>query len=272
MCTAGFADGSDETSGIEARGLCCPAGHRFDRARQGYITLLSGRSRAHRSDTADMVAARRRILGSGLFAPVADAVAEALPPEATVIVDAGAGTGDYLARALAARPAAVGIGIDLSRYCARALARCHRRAVGVVADLWEPLPVRDGVADAVLSIFAPRNAAETVRLLAPGGRWILVTPNPGHLAQVREALGMLDIGEDKLGRLHRELSAAGLTVHAARTVIAPIALDSAAAADLAGMGPAGFHRTPAELAAAARALAGDGMVRAQLDVTVTIAG
>lgn len=218
-----------------------------------------------------MVAARRRVLAAGLLDPIAGAVVQALPERASLIVDAGAGTGDYLARTLQVRPEALGLGLDLSRYCARSIARCHPRAVGVVADLWEPLPVRGGVADAVLSIFAPRNAAETARILAPGGRWILVTPNPGHLAEVREPLGMLAIGEDKLGRLHRELTGAGLTVHAARPVAAPILLDAAAAADLAGMGPAGFHRTPAEIVGAAHALAGGGAVRATLDVTVTIA-
>ena len=55
----------------------------------------------------------------------------------------------------------------------------------VVADLWEPVPVADAVADAVLSVFAPRNVPETARMLAPGGSWLLVTPNPGHLRRVR---------------------------------------------------------------------------------------
>lgn len=219
-----------------------------------------------------MVASRRRILDSGMFDAVANALATAIPRDAGVVVDAGTGTGHYLAAALGAAPAALGVGIDLSKYCARAAAKAHPRALAVVADLWEPLPLADGVADAVLSVFAPRNAAEVARILAPGGCWLIVTPNPGHLHEVREALGMLDIGADKLVRLHDELAAAGFRVTASEPVTSTSELGATQAADLAGMGPAGFHRGPDELAAAAAALvAGSGAVAATVDVTMTVA-
>lgn len=219
-----------------------------------------------------MVAARRRIQDAGIFDPVAAAVAARVSPAADVIVDAGAGTGHYLSAALGAAPAATGIACDLSKYCARAAARAHPRALSLVADLWDAIPVASGAADAVLSVFAPRNLAETARILAPGGRWLIVTPAPGHLAQVREPLGMLAIGADKLGRLHGELEAGGLTVAETVPVTATAELDAAQLADLAGMGPAGFHRTPAELAAAAQALApGDSRVPVTVDVVLTVA-
>lgn len=218
-----------------------------------------------------MVAARRAILDSGMFDAVAGAVASRIDPRSRVVVDAGVGTGHYLAAALDAAPRALGLGIDLSKYCARSAARAHPRGLAVVADLWEPLPLRDGVADAVLSIFAPRNASETRRVLAPGGQWLLVTPNPGHLHEVREPLGMLDIGAGKLARLHDDLAAAGFTVVETSTVTATSTLASPALADLAGMGPAGFHRGPADLAAAAEALAGTSELDVTVDVTVTAA-
>ncbi|WP_349306178.1 putative RNA methyltransferase [Gordonia sp. PP30] len=261
----------DEPSATET-GLRCPRGHVFDRARQGYVSLLTGRGSGHRSDTAPMVAARRRILDSGMFDAVANALAAAIPRDGGVVVDAGTGTGHYLAAALGAAPAALGVGIDLSKYCARAAAKAHPRALAVVADLWEPLPLGDGIADAVLSVFAPRNAAEVARIVASGGCWLIVTPNPGHLHEVREALGMLDIGADKLVRLHDELAAAGFRVTASEPVTSTSELGATQAADLAGMGPAGFHRGPDELAAAAAALvAGSGAVAATVDVTMTVA-
>ncbi|MFC7416297.1 putative RNA methyltransferase [Gordonia phosphorivorans] len=257
---------------IVEQGLRCAHAHRFDRARQGYVALLSGRGNRHRSDTATMVAARRRLLGAGLFDPMARALARRIPPEAAVIVDAGAGTGHYLAAALDAAPAAVGIGLDLSKYCARAVARAHPRAIAVVADLWEPVPVADAVADAVLSVFAPRNVPETARMLAPGGSWLLVTPNPGHLHRVRADLGMLEIGADKLERLHEELTAGGLHVRHTESVTAQAPLDAGLLADLAGMGPAGFHRTDDELRHAARVLTADrATIDVGIDVTVTVA-
>ncbi|GAA3957601.1 methyltransferase domain-containing protein [Gordonia caeni] len=253
-------------------GLLCTSGHRFDRARQGYVALLSGRTRGHRSDTAPMVAARRRIQDAGIFDPVTAAVSSRLDPAADVIVDAGAGTGHYLSAALDTAPAALGIGCDLSKYCARAAARAHPRALSVVADLWDTLPIASSAADAVLSIFAPRNLAETARILAPGGRWLLVTPAPDHLAQVRESLGMLGIGADKLERLHDELADGGFAVAETVPVTATAELAAGQLADLAGMGPAGFHRTPDELAAAAQALApGDVRVPVTVDVTLTVA-
>ncbi|WP_372447375.1 putative RNA methyltransferase [Pseudonocardia parietis] len=41
----------------DGRTVHCQRGHSFDIARQGYLTLLSGRRR-HRGDTAEMVTAR----------------------------------------------------------------------------------------------------------------------------------------------------------------------------------------------------------------------
>ncbi|AVM01300.1 methyltransferase [Gordonia iterans] len=257
---------------LDGRGLVCPQRHRFDLARQGYAPLLSGRARGLRSDTAPMVAARRRVLDAGVFAAVAAELARHVDPDSSVIVDAGAGTGHYLAGALDAAPDASGIGIDLSKCCARSTARAHPRAVAVVADLWEGLPVVSRAADAVLSVFAPRNVAETARVLRPGGRWLLVTPNAGHLHQIREPLGMLSIGADKLARLHDDLAAGGFAVTAARPVTATAELSAPLLADLAGMGPAGFHRTPEELSDAAEALLGGApAARATVDITVTVA-
>lgn len=219
-----------------------------------------------------MVAARRRILDAGVFTAVTDALSAAVPASAGLIVDAGAGTGHYLAAALEAAPEACGIGIDLSKYGGRSIARAHPRARAVVCDVWSGLPIASASTDTVLSVFAPRNVADTARILAVGGRWLLVTPNPGHLEQVREPLGMLSIGSDKLARLHDDLAAGGFAVRRSVPVTADVDLSVAQLADLAGMGPAGFHRTAAELTAAAEALVGgaDG-VRATLEVTVTVA-
>lgn len=253
-------------------GLRCAAGHSFDRARQGYFSLLSGAAIKHRSDTAAMVAARRRILDDGVFAAVTGAVAAAVPTGARLIVDAGAGTGHYLAAALDAAHRACGVGLDLSKFCGRSLARSHPRALAVVCDVWSGLPIASSSTDVVLTVFAPRNVAETARILAPGGQWLLVTPNPRHLEQVRAAMGMLDIAPGKLDRLHADLADGGFAVQRSTPIVADLDLTAGQTADLAGMGPAGFHRSEAELAAAAGALAGaSGGIRVTLDVTLTVA-
>ncbi|WP_345300984.1 putative RNA methyltransferase [Gordonia humi] len=252
------------------RVLGCTTGHRFDLARQGYVSLLSGRGTAHRSDTADMVTARTRVFADGLYSPLQDAVARAcIDPAPGIVVDAAGGTGAYLAAALGGSER-IGVSLDLSKACARAAARVHPRAISVVADLWSAIPIADGVAARVLSVFAPRNPAETARVLAPGGAWVIVTPNPGHLAEIVEPMGMLRVGEGKSDRLEADLRA-DFVVEQTSVVTARRELSASRLADVAGMGPAGFHRTRDELAAAARALAGDGSVAATLDVTLTVA-
>lgn len=76
----------------------CGNGHRFDIARQGYLSLLGKRSRTDTADTADMVAARVAFLEAGHYRPIAQAVAKRCRPGA--VLEVGAGTGYYLAAAL----------------------------------------------------------------------------------------------------------------------------------------------------------------------------
>ncbi|WP_346076249.1 putative RNA methyltransferase [Gordonia cholesterolivorans] len=250
--------------------LRCAAGHSFDIARQGYVSLLTGKGSAHRSDTADMVAARNRVFEAGLYAPIVAAVAERCA-DSRVIVDAGGGPGQYLEAGLtAAGDRAVGIGVDLSKFCARSVARRHPAALSVVADLWAGLPLRDAVADTVLSVFAPRNASEIARVLGSGGRWVVVTPGTGHLAEIVAPMQMLSVGQDKTRRLAEEFGDRFGEVVEQR-VQSQVRLSESALTDIAAMGPAAFHRTPEQLAAAAADLASGGPVTATLDVTVTVA-
>lgn len=251
--------------------LGCASGHRYDLARQGYVSLLSGKGTAHRSDTPEMVAARTRVFDGGLYAPIQQAVAAAAINSTGVLVDAGGGTGAYLAASLdAGTDDRVGVSIDLSKSCARAAARAHPRAVSVVADLWASIPVQTGVASAVLSVFAPRNAAETARVLAPGGRWVIVTPNVGHLAEIVEPMGMLRVGAGKADRIDADLRT-DFDIVSTDRVTAPLDLPADRLADVAGMGPAGFHRGRDELVASATELAASGCVSTIADVTVTVA-
>ncbi len=56
----------------------CRAGHRYDLARQGYLTLLGGGRPATAGDTAEMVAAREAFLAHGHYTPVVTALTEAV--------------------------------------------------------------------------------------------------------------------------------------------------------------------------------------------------
>ncbi len=231
----------------DGRRLVCPAGHSADLARQGYVNL-SGGGRAHPGDTAGMVAARERFLAAGHYAPVAAALAglaAELVPGAGRVVDVGGGTGYHLAHVLDALPGAGGVCLDTSAPALRRAARAHPRAAAVGADVWRPLPLADGCADLVTTVFAPRGAAEVARVLRPGGTWVVVTPLPEHLEQVRAALGMLGVEERKQERLTAGL--AGFTPATGREVSVVRPLDRDALRDLVLMGPSAHHVDAAAL-------------------------
>lgn len=188
--------------------LRCAAQHTFDIARQGYASLLTGDARAASGDTAPMVEARAEFLRAGHYAPLARLLADAfsgLAPEGPLL-DAGVGTGYYLAALLDARPEAVGLGLDSSKFALRRAARAHPRAGAAACDLWRGLPVRTGSIGAVLNVFSPRNAAEFHRVLRGGGALVVARPTSRHLIEPRRELGLLSVDESKDQRLERAMS------------------------------------------------------------------
>ena len=232
-------------------GLRCTAGHAFDRARQGHVTLLPPGGTPHDGDSAAMVADRAGFLAAGHYAGITAALADAVladgPPPQTLL-DAGGGTGAHLAGVLDRVPDAVGVVLDASRYAARRAARSHPRAMAVVADSWARWPVRDAALDRVLVVFAPRNGAETARVLRPGGRLVVVTPAADHLTELIGPLGLLTVDPAKADRL-----AATLGPHLRPGAVSAhrqvLALDRAAVRTLVGMGPHARHLGAEELAA-----------------------
>lgn len=250
-----------------ARTWRCDDGHAFDVAKQGYVNLLVGH-RHPTGDTAAMLAARERVLAAGHLDVVTDALVEACRdlPDGT-LVEVGAGTAHHLVAvrlALGERPA---VATDVSVPAARRAGRADPdHTVAVVADVWQPWPLPDASAAVVLTVFAPRNAAEAARVLVPFGRLVVVTPAPDHLDELREPLGLLRIEAGKDERLHAEVDP-HLDHLDTREVRATIGVDRADAAALAAMGPAGHHLDPDDLAARAAALADTTRVTVAVHVT-----
>jgi 23S rRNA (guanine745-N1)-methyltransferase len=233
----------------------CERGHRFDIARQGYVSLTSGRGGPSTGDSAEMVMARERFLGSGHYQPLAEAIAGLAASRdggPGIVVDLAGGTGYHLARVLDALPGRLGACLDLSAPALRRAARAHARAAAIGADVWQPLPLADGAAAVVMSVFGPRNAAEIRRALAPGGGLIVATPAADHLRELRGPLGMIGIDERKTERLadaYRDYFATEVSV-----VRYQLSLDHEDVATVVAMGPSARHISAGELAARVTAL------------------
>ncbi|AXK36093.1 methyltransferase domain-containing protein [Streptomyces armeniacus] len=239
----------------------CPVGHSFDIARQGYVGLLGGGVRAASADTAVMVGAREAFLRGGHYAPLAGALAGwavSLCRPGAAVLDAGVGTGYYLAAVLEALPGAVGLGLDVSKYAVRRAARVHPRAAAATWDVWEALPVGTDSVDLLVNVFAPRNGREFRRVLRPGGVLLVVTPTSRHMAELRDAFGMLAVDGAKEERLGRTLSAFFRHVETRLREYA-VTLTPGEVADLVSMGPTHHHLREGE--AAGRAAGLDGPVR-----------
>ena len=198
LCRSGFT--------VAAGALACRNGHCFDVAREGYVNLLgTGRRRpAAGGDSPAQLRYRTEFLGAGHLNAVAAMVAAHIERSVrgpACVLDAGSGTGHYLASITATLAGPViGLGLDISKDAARQAARRWPAPAFAVADLWGEWPVHDAVTDLVVSIFAPKNFLEMARVLRCG-RWLaLAYPGPEHLIELRDRFGLLRQDEEKPAR------------------------------------------------------------------------
>jgi 23S rRNA (guanine745-N1)-methyltransferase len=185
----------------------CPRGHSFDIARSGYINLLQPQERRSRQpgDTAEAVAARRRLHDRGLNAPLLEAVAAlASLTSDDVVLDAGCGDG-YYGGSLAMTSGCEAHGIDISVPAVDAAARRYPECEWVVGNADRFLPYAERTFSRVLSITARMNASEFRRVLRDDGRLLVALPAADDLVEVRGA------GRDRVVRTV-ETFAAGFTL------------------------------------------------------------
>ena len=168
--------------------LACRNRHSFDFARAGYVNLLRPGRRfpSAGGDNSEQLKHRESFLWVGHFEPVTTTIAARVQRSGAApaagcwrVVDAGSGTGYHLVRIAAILdPPVIGPGLDIAKRAAHRAARRWPQHAFAVADLWDEWPVKDAAADLVLSIFAPKNFAETARALTPGGWFAMVYPAP----------------------------------------------------------------------------------------------
>ncbi|MBC3419140.1 putative RNA methyltransferase [Pseudomonas sp. RW3S2] len=171
-------------------GVACPAGHRFDRARQGYLNLLPVQHKNSRDpgDNQAMVEARRDFLDAGHYAPVAARLAQlAAARQPSAWLDIGCGEGYYTAQIAQALPTANGYALDISREAVKRACRRAPQLTWMVASMAR-VPMADASCNFIASVFSPLDWAEAKRLLAPGGGLMRVGPTSGHLMELRQML------------------------------------------------------------------------------------
>lgn len=271
-------DGTDLKFGdAERMTLKSESGHSYDVARQGYVTLAGGAGLRYTGDDAKMITAREEFLSGGHYAPFVEAVtgnvqdvlddANVSETASPVICEIGAGTGYYLAHTLDSIPNSRGVGIDVSVPAAKHLAKSHPRLGAVVADAWARLPLRDGSIDALTVVFAPRNAEEFARVLKPGGQVVVLTATTGHLGELREPLGIIDVERGKVERMISQAEGHLVPVGDPELVEFGMNLNQSAIAAQIGMSPSARHIHPEVLQERIAALPAEMHVTARAYVT-----
>jgi 23S rRNA (guanine745-N1)-methyltransferase len=230
----------------EAGALCCRNRHSFDLARDGYVNLLSGRRRqpSEGGDRSEQLRHRAAFLDAGHFGFVAASIAAQLREAAALpadgrwrVLDPGCGTGHHLARIAAELGSGtIGLGLDIAAAAVRLAARRWPELAFAVANVWAHWPVRDAAFDLVLSIFAPKNFAETALALRPGGWLALAYPGPDHLVELRRRYPLLRQHEDK-SRCYAENAMRLIGQPIAARLVRRASLDARTVRDLVMMGP-----------------------------------
>jgi 23S rRNA (guanine745-N1)-methyltransferase len=173
----------------EQRRFLCERGHSFDIAKSGYVNLLQPQERRskHPGDSAEAVAARRRLHDRGVTRPLLDGIRALLAAApGDFVLDAGCGDGFYLG-SLARECGFTACGIDISIPAVDAAARRYPECQWLVANADRVIPCVDQSFDKLLSITARMNAPEFRRVLKQGGLLLVAIPAPDDFSELRGA-------------------------------------------------------------------------------------
>ena len=172
------------------RAYACSNRHSFDMARQGYVNLLTVNQKhsLNPGDTREQVLSRRAFLEAGYYRPILDALTEAAKDLGVTgpILDVGCGEGYYSAR-LAAGLNAELLGFDISKEAVRCAAAKYKGPTWLTATAAH-IPLRDGAAQLVTSLFALTLPEEFARVLSEDGYYFQVLACQDHLLGLKSII------------------------------------------------------------------------------------
>lgn len=172
--------------------LICKNNHCFDKAKSGYVNLLTSNHMNSKlpGDNKLMLKARHDFLEKGYYGRLREALAEECSKHLAggILLDAGCGEGYYTVEA-DRRLASAGIshktiGIDISK---TAVEMAAKRSCGLglkidfaAASVFS-LPLADASCGVLLTVFSPYCGKEFLRVLRKNGTMIMVIPAKSHL-------------------------------------------------------------------------------------------
>ena len=246
--------------------------HTFDVSKEGYVNLLPpGRGRNSKSgDEAEMIRARTAFLETGAYDKLPDKVAALISrfvpkdsSECITVVDSGCGEGYHSIRFTKGVADITGRDVLLAAFdaskagaahAAKAAYRCGVAPKGGIGEDFDgkalasfmtgnifSLPLKEGCADAVVSMFAPLAWEEMSRILKEDGIVVVTASGKDHLSEMREVIYKEVIKKESsptVGEGFEEVYRTGvkykITLGSGRDIM-----------NLFGMTPF-CHRTPAE--------------------------
>ena len=175
------------------KSLKCENNHCFDRAKSGYINLLSGKGKNH-GDPKEMVLSRKNFLDKGYYLPLAERVSGICyenTPENAVILDCGCGEcyytekiySEFVKKGKNASFAGIDVSKDAVNYGSKRFPACELAVASVYA-----MPAADKSCDAVINIFSPLAREEYLRVLKDNGILIMAIGGENHLWSLKKAV------------------------------------------------------------------------------------
>ena len=165
----------------------CNKGHRFDKAKQGYINLLQSqvsKTKQH-GDEKEMVRARQEFLDGAYYSCFKDALSDLVELKpGSLVFDAGCGEGYYAQEFLSKHTV---FGIDISKDAIIKASKRNGDMKCAVASTYA-IPLVNHVVDLAYSVFAPFSITEINRILKVGGFFIETFPLENHLKQLKAVL------------------------------------------------------------------------------------